>query len=312
MPTGACGINCDVCKLRLLGTCSTCGSGKSQEARIKLYAQRRRFGGTCTILECACLNQVAYCMRDCNSFPCENFTLGPYPFSQGFLSMQARRLRETPPAFDPHGHLVKVPPEYWKKLRQRDINTLCNLTLGSPYLSDGLVLRFLREDILIDINNSCIKRQSKNTWEKADDPLLELIILLYLNKVNAVYPLGKDIVSKKDLKEAHYFKGSHDLHLGPLLERYGNDMDGFKKALVYLEGKPLEMADLAYRLLPFPRVPLYYLFWKGDEEFDPRISVLFDRSIEEYFSVSGIWGVINLVSTALLKGPKQGFDNGFS
>ena len=45
MPTGACGINCDVCKLQLLGLCSTCGSGRSQEAQRKLAAQKAAFGG---------------------------------------------------------------------------------------------------------------------------------------------------------------------------------------------------------------------------------------------------------------------------
>ncbi len=303
MPTGACGINCDVCKLRLLGTCSTCGSGKSREAQIKLEAQRRIFGNTCTILECACLNNIGYCLRDCNLFPCENFTQGPYPFSQGFLRMQERRLQEIPPAFDPHGHLVKVPPEYWDQLKERDINSLCNLTLANPHSSDGLIFHFLQEDILIDIKNCCLKRLRNSSWEKTNDPLLELLTLLYMNNVNSFHPLGKDIVSARDLKETHYFKGRHELNLGPLFERYGNDMDGFNRAAEYLGGAPTEMADSAYRLLPFPRVPLYYLFWKGDEEFEPRISVLFDRSIQEYFAASAIWGLVNRVSTALIRGP---------
>ncbi len=303
MPTGACGINCDVCKLRLLGTCSSCGSGRSEEAQRKLAAQRRIFGGTCVMLECASLNNNEYCMRDCNSFPCENFSLGPYPFSPGFLEMQDRRLRKTPPALDTHGQLIQVPPEYWEELKEKDVNTLCNLTLCNPYSSDELIFHFLQEDILIDIKNSCLKRLSNNSWEKTKDPLLELITLLYLNNVNSFHPLGKDIVSKNDLKEAHYFKDKHDLNLGPLLERYGKDMSGFRQSSEYFEGTPIEMANAAYMMLPFPRVPLYYLFWEGDEEFEPRISVLFDRSIQEYFMASGIWGLVNLVSTAILRGP---------
>ena len=39
MPTGACGINCDVCGLNRLEICSTCGSGISQKAQEKLMAQ---------------------------------------------------------------------------------------------------------------------------------------------------------------------------------------------------------------------------------------------------------------------------------
>ncbi len=43
----------------------------------------------------------------------------------------------------------------------------------------------------------------------------------------------------------------------------------------------------------------------GDGVFDLKISVLFDRSIENYFSASGIWGLVNLVSFALLKDPRR-------
>ncbi len=303
MPTGACGINCDVCKLRLMGICSSCGSGKSRGARKKLDAQQKRFGGTCTILACACMNQVAYCPRDCFSFPCENFAQGPYPFSRGFLEMQKRRLKQIPPAYDPHGHLVSVPQEYWDQIKTRDLNELCNFTLFDPYGSDGLIFAFLQEDILVHIKNRCIKRRHEDGWKKTDDPLLELITLLYLNRVNSLYPIGRELVSKKDLKEAHYFKGSHDLDLGPLLERYGYDPDGFRQAAEYLGGIPRDMADWAYRLMPYPRVPLYVLFWKGDDEFGPEISVLFDRSIESFFSASAIWGLVKRVATALLMGP---------
>jgi len=190
-------------------------------------------------------------------------------------------------------------------LKNREKNTLLNLTLFTPHPSGGLIFHFLREDILVDIKNACLKKLEGNKWRNADDTLLELITLLYLNHVDSFHPLGKDIVGAKDLKESHYFIGRHELRLAPLLERYGHDADGFETAADYYGGKSLDMADKAYRFLPFPRVSLYYLLWKGDGEFDPKISVLFDRSIENYFSASGIWGLVNLVSFALLKGPRR-------
>ena len=58
MATGACGINCDVCKLNLNGTCSTCGPGTSAVAAGKLSAQQRILGAPCAILACAQMNQI--------------------------------------------------------------------------------------------------------------------------------------------------------------------------------------------------------------------------------------------------------------
>ena len=69
-------------------------------------------------------------------------------------------------------------------------------------------------------------------------------------------------------------------------------------------GELIDMADAAYMFQAFPRVPLYYLFWEGDEEFRPRLSVLFDRSIERHLATDIIWGVVNLVSDILLMGDR--------
>jgi hypothetical protein len=303
MPTGACGINCGVCKLNLLGTCSSCGSGKSPEAERKLAVQQKLLGSTCSILACARMNKIDYCLRDCHQFPCDNFSQGPYPFSQGYLQMQARRRKQNPPALAPDKTPVDVPTYFWDDLQNKDLNTLCNLTLFNFVSPHQLVFHFLNEDVMVDFNERCLKRNKGRGWENAPDPLLELVTVVYLNRVKMLHPLGKEIVGVQDLKEAHFFQGPHALRIDPLLNRYGRDMAGFKDAAEFLEGYSVDMADAAFRLSPFPRVPVYYLFWQGDTEFDPRISVLFDRSIEEVFSADAIWGLVSRVSTALLQGP---------
>ena len=301
MPTGACGINCDVCKLNLLGTCTSCGPGRSIQAAGKLEVQQRLLGSTCPVLDCARMNQIEFCMRDCNQFPCSNFTAGPYPFSKGFLMMQERRLKQRPPAFAPDGSRVSVAAGYWDELQQKDVTSLCNLTLFEPISSRQVRFRFLNEDVLVDIENRCLKRRAEQEWEPTEDPLLELATVLYLMNVKEIYPVGKDIVGVKDLKEGHFFQGPHALKTEPLLRRYGNDLRGFREAAEHLAGEPVEMADAAYKLLPFPRVALYFLLWQGDQEFAPQMSVLFDRSIEAIFAADAIWALVNRVATALLQ-----------
>ncbi|MBU2547416.1 MAG: hypothetical protein KKB20_03305 [Proteobacteria bacterium] len=89
--TGACGVNCMTCALATTGRCSPCGPGTGSQAARKLGAQLELLGGFCPILKCASDRKIAFCMRDCDRFPCENFQDGPYPYSEGFLSMQHRR-----------------------------------------------------------------------------------------------------------------------------------------------------------------------------------------------------------------------------
>jgi len=66
------------------------------------------------------------------------------------------------------------------------------------------------------------------------------------------------------------------------------------------------MADAAGRLLPFPRIPLYFLMWFSDEEFPSRLRVLFDRSIERFLPADAIWALVNRVARALVDGTAIG------
>jgi hypothetical protein len=214
--------------------------------------------------------------------------------------MQERRRGQLPPAYSPDGSHLKVGAAYWNRLQQADLSQVCARTQLAPTDEDGLLFRFLNEEVMVDVAGRCLRRLEGGRWERTDDPLLELATVLYLINVKDVYPLGRDIVGPKDLKEGHFFQGPHELKIAPLLERFGSDVQGFRRSAESLSGDPVDMADAAYRLKPFPRVNLYYLLWEGDEEFPPRISVLFERSIEETLAADAIWGLVSRVSTALL------------
>ncbi len=217
--------------------------------------------------------------------------------------MQQRRLKEKPPAYAPDESRVNVSADYWDQLQGKDMTALCNLTLFEPKSSSQALFHFLREDVMVDIGNRCLKRPGGSDWEITDDPLLELVTVMYLINVNDIHPIGRDVVGVKDLKEGHFFQGPHVLKTDSLLKRYGNDLNGFRQTAEYLEGEPQEMADAAYKLSPFPRIHLYYLLWQGDQEFEPRLTVLFDRSIEKVLAADAIWALVNRVSMTLLEGP---------
>ncbi|MBN1848438.1 MAG: DUF3786 domain-containing protein [Deltaproteobacteria bacterium] len=301
MPTGACGINCDVCRLNLLGICSTCGSGRSVDGKKKAAAQQRILGAPCPILACSMDKAIDYCPRDCNSFPCDRFKNGPYPFSRGFLNMQARRRTETPSLKNPSGDEVDVPIEHWEGLLRRDQKIICQNALVVHDSLGFFLLPFLKEYIRVDLKEYCLYHQKHGGWEIFHNPLLELVCLVYLLHAGPQGMSGR-MAGPHELKAGHFFKGPHELKTQPLVERYGFDIKGFKKAAENLGGEALDMADAAYRFEAFPKIPLYYLLWEGDVEFQARLSVLFDHSIEHHLTVDAIWGLVALVSDLLLVG----------
>ena len=215
--------------------------------------------------------------------------------------MQASRRHQAGQALDPTKEKIKVPPEYWEDLKRRDSRTVCRNALAADHAPEGLLLVFLGETILIDVQKSVLKINKQGMWETLSHPLLELLSLVYLLNAGPE-GVSNEMVSVQQLKTSHFFQGPHQLNIDPLIRRFGNDAEGFKSAALNIGGELQNLADASFKILTFPKVPLYYLLWRGDEEFNPRLSVLFDGSIEKHLSADAIWGLVSLVSDALLKG----------
>ncbi|MEE8399720.1 MAG: DUF3786 domain-containing protein [Desulfobacterales bacterium] len=187
----------------------------------------------------------------------------------------------------------------WQALKEADLSVICDCSLAKQHSSSELILRFLETDILVDIENCQLKHRHHGQWNLLDHPLQELITLVYLQTAAPALPRN-DMIGVNELKDAIFFQGAHDLPVAPLLARFGYDPGGFRAAAENKAGEPLEHADAAYRFYPFPKIPLYYLLWEGDDEFQPSLSILFDRSIENHLAADAILGTVNLVSEALL------------
>jgi hypothetical protein len=300
MATGACGINCDVCRLNLIGICGTCGSGTSREAASKIEVQTQLFGHPCPILACARERRIRYCLRDCTSFPCEHFSAGPYPFSEDYLTMQKRRRSQKPPARTPTGNVIVVPETHWDALANENLDTLCAWAGAKPHLSNGLRLPVLNTDVVVDLDGRTVEPVEPDGLEGADPSLLELLVLVYLMGVTSDQLTG-DMISAQELRDSQFFQGPHALKTDPLLRAYANDPEGLRAAAERLGGQPRALADIAYALFPFPKIPLYYLLWQGDDQFGAHLSILFDRSIEIHLAADAIWGTVNMVSALMLE-----------
>jgi hypothetical protein len=220
--------------------------------------------------------------------------------------MQERRRNEAEQELDPTKEKIHVPSHYWEDLEKKDIAALCQNALAQAFSSEDIVLSILGREILVDRKNHSLRRKNQGEWETVNHSLLELLVLVYLLNAGPQV-LSRELVTAKELKTAHFFQGPHELNVAAVLKRFGRDLKGFRKAAESLGGEAQTLADVAYRIPAFPKVPLYYLLWEGDDEFEPRISVLFDRSVESHLSADAIWGLVALVSESLVKTPNLAF-----
>jgi hypothetical protein len=193
-------------------------------------------------------------------------------------------------------------PFYWEKLSKLHPTDVCNRTeaLYNPTWN-GFVLPVYNLRYLILPKAKKILRMEWNdkTVEEELPPFFYLIVLVYLTEAKETKPTHTWI-SEKDLRGGStFFRGPHRLHVDELQELYGKNLDTFLKAGRRLGGSEILYGDRGFSLEVFPKIPLAYILWKGDEEFPPRIGVLFDSTIESHFPLDVIWCMVAETSRRL-------------
>jgi hypothetical protein len=130
-----------------------------------------------------------------------------------------------------------------------------------------------------------------------------LMVLVYLIDASEIQ-VSHTWVSEKDLKGGStFFRGPHRLQVDDLERIYGRDPEGFLQAGRKLGGSEILYGDKGFSLDVFPKVPLAYVLWQGDDEFPPRISILFDATVEAHLPLDIIWCMVAETSRRLIESP---------
>lgn len=158
-------------------------------------------------------------------------------------------------------------------------------------------INFLNEVYSVSLNERKINSIYNNTEVSNFD--LYLLILFYLVNAKQI-DLSGEYVTCSGLKGADmFFTGSHELPTGKVAKIFGTNPVLFLNRGLMLGGKKSTFGDVAFELLPFSRIPVVYVLWKGDDELEADVSILFDKTIEIHFPLDIIHGLIKVVTKKL-------------
>ena len=195
---------------------------------------------------------------------------------------------------------------HWEKLLSLHPTDVCNRTEALYHPAhEGYVLPVyhLRYLILPKIQRILRMEWNDKTAEEEFHPFFSLMVLVYLTEAKDSKPTHAWISEKDLLGGSTFFRGPHHLPVRALEDLYGKDPDAFLKASNRLGGREILYGDKGFALEVFPKVPLAYLLWKGDEEFPPRVSVLFDSTIQAHLPLDIIWCMVSETTRRLLIKP---------
>jgi hypothetical protein len=195
-----------------------------------------------------------------------------------------------------------IDPFHWDRLSKLHPTDVCNRTeaLYNP-AREGFLLPVYNLRYLILPKEKKILRVEWNDQPVEEDlrPFFYLMVLVYLTDAKEIKPTHTWI-SEKDLKGGStFFRGPHGLLVEELEDLYGKNPDVFLKAGKKLGGNEILYGDKGFALEVLPKVPLAYILWKGDEEFPPKIGVLFDSTIESHLPLDMIWCLVAETSRRL-------------
>ncbi len=129
----------------------------------------------------------------------------------------------------------------------------------------------------------------------------KIIILHYINNASGI-PLTGEKVAYGDIPSClHYEPVFTKRVLKPLQNAFGYDKYTFLEAGLALGGKKEEYGDASFTLFAFPKVPITFILWEGDEEFPPSAKALFDPSITGYLPLEDIVVIAKLAVSRILK-----------
>ncbi|HVO83922.1 MAG TPA: DUF3786 domain-containing protein [Syntrophobacteria bacterium] len=190
-----------------------------------------------------------------------------------------------------------------EKLASINLNRACSLS-GSTLVnkadgSAGIGLSFIHEELLI-LTRPEVDVVRCQTHEPL--PLAEKIIVLHYLLTARGESLSNNFVTFREVPGgAFYYPAFLKRARDPLVRVFGGDPERLLRCGRQLGAEPANLGDASARLVPLPRIPLTLVLWKGDEEFAPEATILFDRSVGSYLPPEDIAMLSGMVVYRLIR-----------
>ena len=159
-------------------------------------------------------------------------------------------------------------------------------TSGGESATCRAELPFLGTPYVIEGPDGDVRYRDESDREPA---LWEKILLLHYFTTADGSPIVQKWITVKEIPDSRlYLPNFEKRAVAPLLGRFGGAPEQVVEPARKVGGRQTDVGDVAVTIPALPRVPLTLQFWKGDEEFPPRVNILFDESIVCYLPTEDI------------------------
>ena len=208
---------------------------------------------------------------------------------------------------DGHGYELAFRLAVERLAEIKDMATQC-LRCGARYQKPEktISLDYLNRTYLIKYPEATV------TLADTDEPvtLVDKILLLHYVTQAKGTPLSGELISFKEIAEAAgYFQTFYQRAIKPLVTYFGDEPDKLLEMAALIGGRRADYGDVSVTIPALPMVPLTLVLWKGDAEFSPEGTIMFDRTVTDYLPTEDIIILCQSTSWRLVKLLRSGGNN---
>lgn len=133
----------------------------------------------------------------------------------------------------------------------------------------------------------------------------KILLLHYFIQAKGTPLSGEKITYKEVPGTGNYFRTFQKRAIKPILDCFGQAPERLIEVARKLGSQRADIGDVSVTIDAFSRVPVTLVMWRGDKEFAPEGSIMFDSTISDYLSIEDInvlcetiaWKLVRLLKT---------------
>ncbi len=197
---------------------------------------------------------------------------------------------------------VAMHPALWEKLSTLDASGTARRG-GCQFDTEKnrFLISMLCQDYSVDIRRRTISRKDDAAATAAASFVEQLCILSYLIRACDMPPADKLVKPERLEAGQFFFRGHHVLPTQELAQAFGTCPERLYAAADSLRGIRKPYGDASIEIYVLPRIPITFVVWAGDEEFEARASILFDETVSHQLPLDALQAVTGLAVNGLIQ-----------
>jgi hypothetical protein len=193
----------------------------------------------------------------------------------------------------------QIPAASWIDLCNRSPQQAAE-AVGAAWDGKSFKMPLLGIQYTIDPTNQRIRMA-----DNAEHPVsyqAGIVLLTTLSISKGVPPSGRMTVPQELPGGRMFFTGAHAVATGQLAKYFEKASDQLVNRALEIGGELIEGADIAVRLPGLPYVPLYILYWRGDQEIPARAVIGIDDRAHFHLDLAGVFALTNILVFKFCRG----------